>query len=117
MAGHWSRLAIAPLMAQVMTAGSSMLMGRSPGCFAKRNSQWNRRRRFHSYRDDAASLPWPLDALRGRHLERPADRGPRLAGIDDVVDHRVTGGDVDVDDLAELLDQLLALGRGIIGLL
>src|SRR5207237_3032392 len=93
IAGHCSRLAIAPLIAQVMTTGSSRLMG-------------------HSYRHHPVSLPRSLDPFAGRQLERPADRGPRLPRVDDVVDHVVARRDVHVDDLAEALDQLTALGRG-----
>src|SRR5579884_63108 len=100
IAGHWSRLASAPEIAQVMTTGSSTDTARAS-----------------SYRHDPALLPWPLDLLAGRHLEPAADRGPRLARVDHVVDHVVAGGDVDVDDLAEVLDQLLLLGRRILGLL
>src|SRR3954467_9259102 len=66
-------------------------------------------------RDHAVALPGALDALALGHLERPADRRPRLAGVDDVVDHRVAGRDVDVDDLAVALDQLLLPGRGVVG--
>src|SRR5579875_618723 len=97
MAGHWSRLAMAPEMAQVMTAGSFRLMALD--------------------REHSVTFPRAVDVLGRRHLERAADGRPRLARVDDVVDHRVAGGHVDVDDLAKVLDQLLALGRGIVGAL
>src|ERR1700749_4653236 len=99
IAGHWSRLAIAPEMAQVMMAGSSTLTDVS------------------SDRHDAGSLPRSLHLLALRHLQGPADRGPGLARVDDVVDHVVAGGHVDVDDLAVGVDQLLALCRRVLGLL
>src|SRR3954451_13480607 len=63
------------------------------------------------------ALPGPLDLLAGGHLERAADDLARLARIDHVVDHRVAGGDRDVDDLAVGLDELGLLGRGVVGLL
>ena len=51
------------------------------------------------------ALPRALDALVLGHLERADDRGAGLAGVDDVVDEVVSGGDVDVDDLAVGLDE------------
>src|SRR5579863_4801972 len=89
IAGHWSRFAIAPEIAQVITTGSSRLTTLS-----------NRR----SYRHHTASLPRPLDMLGLSELERTADRRPRLAWVDHVIDHVVACGDIDVDDLAELRD-------------
>src|ERR1700749_3545107 len=89
IAGHWSRLAIAPEMAQVMMAGSSTLIGGA------------------SDRDHARPLERPLDPLARRHLQRPADGDSCLARVDHVVDHVVAGGDVDIDDLAVGGDQLL----------
>src|SRR5207248_7103740 len=68
-----------------------------------------------SYGDDSMALPRALDALALRHLERLADRRARLARVDHVVDHVVARRDVDVDDLAELVDQLLLLGRRVVG--
>src|ERR1039458_2804656 len=73
IAGHCSRLAIAPEIEQVMRTGSSRLM-RAPRV---------------SYRHDPVTLPRPLDALALGHLERSTDRRARLAGIDHVVDHVV----------------------------
>src|SRR5579862_9979811 len=84
-------------MAQVMTTGSSRLIA--------------------SYRHDAVALPGTLHLLARRELEAAADRGPGLPRVDHVVDHVVAGGDVHVDDLAEVLDQLGALGRRVLGLL
>src|SRR5213076_2920748 len=77
IAGHWSRFAIAPEIAQQMMAGSSRLIGLS-------------------HRDDAVAPPGALDPLARRHLETAADRRPRLARVDHVVDHVAAGGDVDV---------------------
>src|SRR5690242_12968570 len=96
IAGHWSRLAIAPEIAHVMTTGSSSI---------------------GSDRDHAVAFPGTLDPLARGHLERAADRRPRLARVDHVVDHVVARGHVHVDDLPEALDQLLALGRRVLGLL
>src|ERR1700691_224536 len=73
IAGHCWRLASAPEMAQVMTAGSSTLIA-GPPCAP-------------SYRHDPRALERPLHPLAGRHLERPADRRPRLPRVDHVVDH------------------------------
>src|SRR5947209_8200142 len=95
IAGHCSRFAIAPEIEHVITTGSSMLIARGLRGFVGRAS----------YRDDAVALPWALDLLARRHLERAADRLARLARVDHVVDHVVAGGDVDVEDLAEALDQ------------
>src|SRR5579884_1220758 len=127
MAGHCSRPAMAPEIAHVMTAGSARLTtGSTPGRFVygrPRRSWRSTPGRFaygphrRSYGHHAISLPRPVDALGRRQLERAADCGPRLARVDDVVDHGVAGRDVDVDDLAELLDQLLTLGRRVLGLL
>ena len=50
------------------------------------------------------------------HLQPSADRRPGLPRVDHVIDHVVAGRDIDVDDLAVGVDQLLALGRGILGL-
>src|SRR5438067_3471274 len=81
-----------------MTTGSSTLIGA-----------------LLSYGHDPVALPRPLDALAGGHLQRFADRRARLARVDDVVDHVVARGHVDVDDLAVGLDQLGLLGLGVIG--
>ncbi len=43
------------------------------------------------------------------------DRGARLARVDHVVDHRVARGDVRVDDLLEVRDQLGPLGVRVVG--
>src|SRR5690242_19377012 len=96
IAGHWSRLAMAPEMAHVMTTGS-LNMG--------------------SDRHHPVPLPRTIHALALGHLERPAHRGPGLPRVDHVVDHVVAGRDVDVDDLAEVLDQLAPLGGRILSLL
>src|ERR1700761_2806278 len=82
IAGHWSRLASAPEIAQVMTTGSSTLIGdlaretrrtqlwegfpriariSLPEC--ARGARMGERQR--SYRHHAAALPGPLDPLRG----------------------------------------------------
>src|SRR5437764_10040108 len=82
IAGHWSRLAIAPLIAQVITTGSSRLIVGE-----------------RSYRDDAVALPRASYVLAGRELQRAADGGASLPRVDHVIDHVVAGGDVDVDDL------------------
>src|SRR4051812_48276426 len=74
-------------------------------------------RPYGLYRYDARLLVRALDALAGGHLQRPADRRPRLARVDDVVDHRVARGDVDVDDRAVVGDQLRLLGGRVLGLL
>src|SRR5271156_2870797 len=97
---------MAPEIEQVMTTGSSRLIPRSWG------RGWP-----SSDGDDRAALVGTLDALAGGHLERPAHRGPRLARVDDVVDHVVAGRDVDVDDAAVGGDQLGPLGRRVLGLL
>src|SRR5947209_16754467 len=104
MAAHWSRLAMAPDMAQQMTAGSERLTV-AP------------RLRPRSYRDHPIALERSLHSLTLGQLERPADRRARLAWIDDVVDHRVAGSHVDVDARLDALNELPALGRGVFGLL
>ena len=45
-------------------------------------------------------LPGPLDPFARGHLQRSRHHLPRLARVDDVVDHRVARGDVGVDDRA-----------------
>src|SRR6202000_2680735 len=80
-------------------------------------SPWLYGRRNRSYRHDALALPGALDLLALGHLQPAADRQPRLARVDHVVDHVVAGGDVDVDALAVCRDQVRLLGLGVIGLL
>src|SRR5215207_3588831 len=70
-----------------------------------------------SDRDDARLLVGALDLLADRHLQGAADRRSRLAWVDDVVDHRVAGGDVDIDDRAVVGDQLGLLRGRVLGLL
>src|ERR1700688_1272045 len=104
IAGHCSRLAIAPEIEQVITTGSSRLIAALPLSLVA-----------SSYGHDAVALPRPLDLLALGHLERAADRRARLARIDHVVDHVVAGRDVDVDDLAIGVDQLGLLRGRIVG--
>src|SRR3984885_8261395 len=104
IAGHWSRLAMAPLIAQVITTGSSRLT-----CVLRGG--------WRSHRHHSGAFPRALDPLAGGHLERPADCRARLSRIDHVVDHVVPGRDVHVDDLTEAVDQLAFLGLGVLGLL
>src|ERR1700722_11308307 len=101
IAGHCSRLAITPEIEQVMTTGSSRLTG------SLHDSMW-------SYGDDPRLLPRPLDLLALRHLQPAADRGARLAWVDHVVDEVVAGGDVHVEHLFEVLDQLGLLCRRVL---
>src|SRR5947209_11414000 len=80
IAGHWSRLAIAPEIAQVITAGSSSVTPGLPavGAFdhiCGRPARSDRSASPRSDRHHSVSLPGPLDALVRGHLERPADRG------------------------------------------
>src|ERR1700746_1663898 len=80
IAGHCSRLAIAPEIEHVITTGSSRLMERPSF-------------RSRSYRHHPVALPRPLDALALGHLQPTADRRARLARVDHVVDHVVAGRD------------------------
>src|SRR6266852_5362879 len=68
-----------------------------------------------SYGHDPVLLPRALHLLGRGHLERPDDHGPRLAGVDDVVDEGAARRDVWVDERAELLDPPRALLVGIGG--
>src|SRR3954452_6787829 len=94
IAGHWSRLAIAPLMEQLMTTGSSnRLMSLPP--VARKTARG-------SYGHHPVLLPRALHPLVGRHPQAADDHRTGLARIDDVVDQVVVGGDVGVDDLPHL---------------
>src|SRR5271170_3892502 len=97
IAGHCSRLAIAPEIEQVITTGTSRLTAAPlfaltspvyPWLYGrhKRSTTTTRRvspslygRRKRSYRHHALALPRPLDLLVLGHLKRPADRLARLA--------------------------------------
>src|SRR5215213_217191 len=129
IAGHWSRLATAPLIELVITTGSSKRLmwppcvplacvGEARGVrgLAGKGGGSSARGAPHgrSYRHHPMPLPRPVDALGRRHLQSADHHGARLARVDDVVDHRVPRGDVGVDDLAELADQLGALGVGVV---
>src|SRR5579862_6306533 len=70
-----------------------------------------------SYRHHSMPLPRPLDALARGHLQRATDRLAGLARVDHVVDQVVARCDVHVEHLPEPLDQLGALGLGVLGFL
>ena len=91
---------------------------RSRGRGRRPRASWRRAapgRRRRSNGDDAGALEGALDALALGHLQRATDHGPGLARVDHVVDHVVGRGDVHVDDLAEVLDQLGLLRRRVVG--
>src|SRR5438034_5497749 len=67
-----------------------------------------------SHRQDAVLAPGAVDALGAGHLEAAPDRVAGLGGIDHVVELRVTGRDVRIDVLADLLRQLEALLRALL---
>src|SRR5947208_13920023 len=56
-----------------------------------------------SDRQDAVLAPGAWHGLGRGHLEAAPDGVPGVSGVDDVIDLRVTGSDVRVDVLAELL--------------
>src|SRR5215210_6036092 len=92
IAGHWSRLAIAPLILQEMITGSSNVLIPAASTTAEI--------RLHashsaSYGHHSMLPPGPLDALVLGHPQRLDHTRARLARVDYVVDHRVAGGDVD----------------------
>src|ERR671922_746490 len=99
IAGHWSRLATAPEMLQVMIAGSSKRLTSTVA----------------SYGHHPMLLPGSLHALGLRELQSANNRGARLARVYDVVDHRVARRDVGVDRLADPLDHLRARRVRVIG--
>src|SRR4051812_43562018 len=90
IAGHWSRFATVPEIELVMITGSSKRLtpASPPG---------------RSYGHHAVLLPGSFHALALGHLERADHDRPRLARVDDVVDHVVARRDVRVDDLSEAL--------------
>src|SRR3954447_23887050 len=91
IAGHWSRLAITPLIEQLMiTASSNELIS------------------FSSDRHHAVAFLRLLDVLVARHLQGPGDRRPRLPRVNDVVDQGVASGEVRVDLLADRVQHRLA---------
>src|SRR5205807_7710352 len=116
------RLAIAPEIAQVMTTGSSRVTPCLPPVDAfdavrGHPARGNRSASPRSYGNHARALPGTLHVLARGHLERPTDRGAGLARVDHIIDHVVARRDVDIDDLLELVDQLLSLRSGVLGLL
>src|SRR3954447_9423743 len=66
------------------------------------------KRNTASYGHHAVAFARLLDVLVARHPQRLGDRRPGLARVDDVVDHRVAGGDVGVDLLADRVQHRLA---------
>jgi hypothetical protein len=56
-----------------------------------------------------------LDLLVAGHAQGGDDRRPRLTRVDDVVDHRVAGGDVGVDLLADGVQHPLARRLRVLG--
>src|SRR4051794_17101704 len=138
IAGHWSRLAIAPLIEQLMTTGSSKrLISLRPNprrvarfephrCKIRRS--WGTRPGMpgalpsvpvvrgppRSYRHHPVLPPGPLDALARRHSQAADDGGAGLARVDDVVDQVVVGGDVGVDHLPDLGEHRLPGRLGVV---
>src|SRR3954452_23506851 len=113
IAGHWSRLAITPLIEQLMTTGSSKrLISSLP---------WSRLFRIAMQSRPASYRHHPMAVARLAHLlclghpQRLDDRRAGLAGVDDVVDNRVARGDVWVDLLAHRVQHRLAGRLGVIG--
>src|SRR5687768_14077871 len=102
MAGHCSRFAIAPEIEQLMITGSSNELTRS----YLPPHRWRTRSGAayagcSSYRHHPVLSPRPLDLLVLRHPQSRDDPRTRLSRVDDVVDHRVARGDIDVDLLAD----------------
>src|SRR5437763_3335092 len=67
------------------------------------------------HRPDAVLAPGALDALGPGHLEGSDQRGTGLAGIDHVVDQGGAGGDVGIDQPAEVLHPAGALVLRVLG--
>src|SRR3954469_9637163 len=103
IAGHWSRLAIAPEIEQLMITGSEKRLTRAPpraretehrgrqdrqlapfGRYASEKRHSGRSRA--SYRHDPMFLVRPLDTLVLRHSQAADDRRAGLARVDDVID-------------------------------
>src|SRR3954469_25634432 len=124
IAGHWSRLAIAPLIEQLMTTGSSKRLMRAPPRARKTPHPGRGRGRPpsvpvvrgppRSYRHHPVLLPGPLDALARRHPQAADDGGAGLARVDDVVDQVVVGSDVGVDHLPALGEHRLPGRLGVV---
>src|SRR5207253_213720 len=100
---------VLPRPAAAWTISSRPRPARASASAAVISAVWASRSK-RSDGDDTRALERPLDPLALRHLERAADDWAGLARVDDVVDQVVRGGDVDVDDLAEVLDELGLLG-------
>src|SRR6476661_3123893 len=116
IAGHWSRLAITPLIEQLITTGSSNeLIAPNLPSGALYVGIDRKRRTGTSYRHHPVALLRLLDVLVARHLQRPGDRRAGLARVDHVVDHGVAGRDVGVDLLADRVQHRLFRRLGIVG--
>src|SRR4051812_25512968 len=114
IAGHCSRLAITPEIEQLMTTGSSKrLIPRLPWSSSCRIATLSRPAR--SYGHHSMAFVRLADLLVLRHPQRLDDRRAGLAGVDDVVDDRVAGGDVRVDLLAHGVQHRLAGRLRIVG--
>src|SRR5271167_1295597 len=74
IAGHCSRLAIAPEIEHVITTGWSRLTAAPLFSLTSSVYPWLYARRKRSYGHHALALPRPLDLLVLGHLKRPADR-------------------------------------------
>src|SRR5712691_7252991 len=129
MAGHWSRVARMPVRAAVMMVLVKVLTGwvvlrrqfaqircrvvrwrggGSPGGGRAPPGVWLSGGRELSYRDVAVLPPRAVDLLGAGLLQAADDHAAGLGGIDHVVDHRPTGGQVRVDLRADGVEQLLA---------
>src|SRR5690348_3480680 len=138
MAGHWSRVARTPVRAAVMMVLVTVLTGWVvlPFEFAQirpRVVRWRgggspgggrappgvrlRGRGGVSYRDVAVLAPRAVDLLGAGLLQAANDDAAGFRGVDHVVDHRPTGGQVRVDLGADRLEQLrprfLGVARGL----
>src|SRR6188472_103969 len=114
IAGHWSRLAITPLIEQLITTGLSNELTFLPPVASYRGIR-PESRHTPSYRHHPMALLRLFDLLVFRHPQRLDDRRPGLARVDHVVDHGVASGDVGIDLLAHRVQHRLAGRLRIVG--
>src|SRR5438046_4027492 len=135
MAGHGSRVARTPVRAAVMMVRVTALTGWVVLRFQLAHVRWRvvrwrgggssgggrappggwlcGRRRGASYRDVAVLAPRAVDLLGAGLLEAVDDDPASFGGVDHIVDHRPTGGQVRVDLRADRVEQPSARFLGV----
>src|SRR3954451_15725703 len=99
-----------------MITGSSKLLIAPPSGVLYPSIAW-KRNTARSYGHHPVAFLRLLDVLVARHPQRLGNRRAGLAGVDDVVDHRVAGGDVGVDLRSDRVQHRLAGRVRIVGCL